>query len=388
MPRSLRYFILVAVTAAVVYGASRALAEREAATTEIAGALVFPELGSAINTVTQIKGLNEEGTYTLAKQDTGWLLVERGNFPADAGKVRELLVGMSQLKFLEKKTAKADRYAKLGLDEPGKKGSGAHLITLEDASGVVKASVILGESKAARGEPNMTEVYMRLPDDPQTWAALSSMPNVSSTVEWVNDELINIDDKRIAEVVVTHADGEKVRIVRTPGAGQGYTLTDVPEGRAVDSQYVVRNAATTLTNLVLDDVMPIEQMPFEGVDAVDFSLKTFDGMQIDIKSIKAEDERRVHMVASLLASPPTAPAPDEAAEGDHEIVQLKPEEVAAQIETLNRRWKGFTFELGDWRLAPSYKRNAGFLASEEDKAEGEGAPAQPQLPGMKTGSDG
>jgi hypothetical protein len=386
MPRSLRYFILVAVTVAVVYSASRALEEREAATTEAAGALVFPELGTAINTVTQIKGLNEEGPYTLVKKDAAWLLAERGNFPADAGKVSELLVGMAQLKLLEKKTAKAERYAKLGLDEPGKKGSDAHRITLEDASGALKASVILGDSKAARGEPNMAEVYMRLPDDPQTWAALSSMPNISSTVDWLSDELIKFDDQRIAEVLVTHADGETVRIVRTPGVGQGYTLTGVPQGRSVDSEYVVRNVATTLANLVLDDVMPAEQMPLEGVDAVNFTVKTFDGMQVDIKSIKALDQRLVHLAASVLASPPVPPALDEAAEGDHKVKQLTQAEVSAQIETFNRRWQGYTFELGDWRLAPSYKRNADFLAAEEDQAEDKVAPVQPPLPGTKTGA--
>lgn len=388
MPRSLRYIILVAVTAAVVYGASRALDEREAATTEVAGALVFPELGTDINAVTRIKGLNEEGPYTLVKKDASWLLVERGNFLADTAKVNELLVGMVQLKLLEKKTAKAERYAKLGLTEPGKKGSDAHQILLEDASGNAKASIILGESKAARGEPNMSEVYMRLPGDPQTWAALSSMPNVVSAVQWLSDELVKFDDKRIAEVLVTHADGETVRIVRTPGAGQGYTLADVPQGRTVDSQYIVRNAATTLANLVLDDVMSAEQMPMEGKDAVDFSVKTFDGMQLDLKSIKAADERRVHLSASLLSSPPVAPEASEDAKGDHEIVMLTPEQVAAQVTMFNRRWKGYTFELGDWRLAPSYKRNAGFLAAEEDKGNAGDTPAQPTLPGASGATGG
>ncbi len=369
MPRSLRYAILVAVTAAVVYGAVTALNEREAATTEVAGALVFPDLGGAINEVTQVKGLNEEGPYTLIQKDSQWLLAERGNFPANAGKVSELLVGMAQLKRLEKKTARPERYAKLGLADPGKTGSEAHRITLEDANGEVKATVILGQSKAARGEPNMSEVYLRLPDDPQTWAALSSLPNISSTVDWLDDELLKIDDKRIAEVIVTHGDGEVVKVVRTPSEGQGYTLSGVPEGRSVDSEYVVRNVATTLTNLVLDDVRPASAWPMEGEAPVDFRVTTYDGLQIDIKSVKIKDDRRVQFVASRLEAPPKAPEVDDKAEGDHQVVQLPAEEVAAQIEAFNRRWQGYTFELGDWRLAPSYKRNAEFLAPVEDKAD-------------------
>ena len=361
MPKFVGYAVFVLITAAAVYGTVQQFAEREENVSEGDGKLMFPQFKNVVNDTAKIVGVDANGKFTLSRASDQWVLMEKGNYPADPSTVNEMLIGLSQLKLLEKKTSKPQRYAKLGLSEPGSKDSDAQRITVFDKADKILLDVILGERKAARGEPNMSELYVRLPDDPQTWNALAGLPITTESVDWLNSELIKVDINRVRSVVALHEDTQVVTVVRTANYGQGYQLQNVPARREVDNEFVVRNIATTLANLNLDDVAKQADQMIGGKNPLSFALVTYDGLQITLNTVKIGDDRMVLLKAS---SAPTTPVPEAAATSkrkDDVVTILPPKEVKAQIDALNKRWSGYVFELADWRIAPSYKRKEELL---------------------------
>ncbi|MEM7406174.1 MAG: DUF4340 domain-containing protein [Pseudomonadota bacterium] len=367
MPRGAGYVILALVTVLAVVGVYREFTSRQAALAEDAGKLMFPEFRDVINNTASIAVQNAEGDFTLVRKAGTWVLKERASYPAHHARVNEMLVGLTQIKLIEKKTKKPERYAKLGLADPGSEDSDAQRYTVLDAAGKVLADLILGERKAARGEPNMNEIYVRRPGDPQTWNALAGLPNIVDTVDWLREELTRFDDLRVREVAVTHGDDPVVTVFRAAGVGQGYDLANVPEGREVDNYFIVRNVASTLVNLDLDDVRADEGSALEGAQPHTFTLRTFDGLELTMETVKVDDDRLVRLSAKAI-EPVAAPAAfDESDRKEDKVVIKTADEVAAEIERLNRQWQGYLFSLADWRIAPSYKPLAELLKAPEEE---------------------
>ena len=62
-----------------------------------------------------------------------WLVAEKGNYPANAAKISQIVLAMADLTLVEPKTQKADLYPRLEVEEPGKGKS--TLVSVKDKSG-------------------------------------------------------------------------------------------------------------------------------------------------------------------------------------------------------------------------------------------------------------
>ena len=76
----------------------------------------------------------------------GWFVAEKGNYPAAAGKVRQIVLGMADLALVEPKTRPI--HPRLEVDDPGKGKS--TLVTLKDKAGTPLAELIIGNATTAR----------------------------------------------------------------------------------------------------------------------------------------------------------------------------------------------------------------------------------------------
>ena len=61
------------------------------------------------------------------------MLPSKGGYPVRQDKVRELLVGLTELRLTEPRTANPDMLDRLGLDDPTREGSTATLLRVPDA---------------------------------------------------------------------------------------------------------------------------------------------------------------------------------------------------------------------------------------------------------------
>src|SRR5690606_11556519 len=155
----------------------------------VAGGAVLPKLKPVLNDVTEVRISKADGTRTtLRKEESGWIVAER-EFPADSGRVRKLLLDLSELEIVEEKTREPENYKQLGVEDvtPSKTGdedsssdeaavasSGATGTLLEAVTPAQTVGLIVGKHAGVRS------IYVRPADSPQS---LLATPAISADAD-------------------------------------------------------------------------------------------------------------------------------------------------------------------------------------------------------------
>src|SRR6266705_4046180 len=109
---SLAVATVVLVALAIVVLASGARGVSRAAPGERA----FPALAAKLGDVASVTILRNGSTVTLIRDGDSWLVADKGNYPANAGKISQIVLAMADLTLVEPKTQKADLYPRLEVE--------------------------------------------------------------------------------------------------------------------------------------------------------------------------------------------------------------------------------------------------------------------------------
>ncbi len=390
--------ILLLVTIAVA--AAAFFARDQSVQTDLAGEPLFPDLLAGINDTAAVTLQTGGETMTFKPEGERWGLAERGGYPVDQEGIRELLLGLAQLKRIEAKTSNPERYVEIGLEDPAQEDSAATRLTVSDASGAATADVIVGDRKLGRGGQSKTQLYVRLPDDPQSWLAEGNLPDKTDASEWLEAEVLSLEEDRIREARVVHADGEELLVSRGDAAVQDYTLAGLGEDEQTKSSYEVNSVATSFAMLELEDVRarePDKEYPEPQLTA---SMETFDGLRVSMEVLELDGERLARLSAEHFpveseepaSAEATAEEPDatgtneetveaedagaettsaEAAEAEEPESDTTPS-TAEEAASLNERWQGWLYEVTEYQLNAITKRRADLvepIVVEEEAAE-------------------
>ena len=112
--------LLAAATVALVVLAIVALATGDRGVSRAApGERAFPALAAKLGEVASVAITRNGFDLTLIRDGDSWLVAEKGNYPANAGKISQIVLAMADLALVEPKTQKADLYPRLDVEEPG-----------------------------------------------------------------------------------------------------------------------------------------------------------------------------------------------------------------------------------------------------------------------------
>src|SRR5215469_15716402 len=103
--------------------ASRIVAERP----------VFPALAGELGNVSSVGLKREDFAATFRRRGDLWLVAEKGDYPADADKVRHVVLTLADMRLIEPKTRQSNLYQRLDVEDPGSGKS--TLVSLADRSG-------------------------------------------------------------------------------------------------------------------------------------------------------------------------------------------------------------------------------------------------------------
>ena len=355
--------ILAAVTVAAVGGVF--FVERGPDTVDHGGETVFPALLDRVNSVVRVRVTGNEGPFTLARDGDRWVVEEKERYAADPDRVHKLILGAAGMTRVEPKTGNPDLYPKLWLEDPSGEDAKSVRFTLEDASGAELASWVLGDRRPSKSDASRTELYIRVAGDPMAWLVEGSVPGGPTIIDWLDRHVTRIDRERLRAVEVVHADGAVVAVDKPAPADTDFTLRDVPAGREVDSQYRINDVGRFLEDLRFEDVAPSSSLNFFGSGDKRLQATTFDGLRIHLETVMRDGEAWARLRAEVDEGLIEAPGDDAvsgdgaAASGDGAGTEtgdtagaLRPlDEVRAEAERLNARWKGWAYEL------PSFKRD-------------------------------
>ena len=256
-----------------------------------AGTLVFPGLAARLPQLARIEVLHQGQRLALVQAGGKWGIADRGGFPVQQDKLRELLTGLTELRITEARTGDPAQFARLGVEDPQPAAANSNLLTLLDAGGQKIVELVVGHRRV-RTQGNVPEtIYIRRPDEAQAYLAEGRLPVDADPQLWFDRDIANIDHAKIASVVSTR--GETV--LRFAREGESFVLKEPAEHPKLDD-YRVEDVARGLETLTLTDVRPVAQQPGEKLGTA--AIVTTDGMTILVTVFKAGNDIWAQFAAS------------------------------------------------------------------------------------------
>src|SRR5258708_6700380 len=84
------------------------------------GKLMFPNLIEKLKDARRVEITSKGNVTVVALKNGVWGVDDRGGYPVQETKLRGLLTGLTEPRFVESRTADASEYARLGLEDPTK----------------------------------------------------------------------------------------------------------------------------------------------------------------------------------------------------------------------------------------------------------------------------
>jgi hypothetical protein len=265
---------VVAAAAAVVLGRRAPDAPLETSSAP----LMFQNLAARLSGAARIEVRQGGKSVAVTKRDAEtWVLPDMQDYPVRPEKVRELLVGLTELRLTERRTNDAAMLDRLGLEDPAGATSTASMLRVLDGKGDPIAELVVGRRRMRTQGGVPESVYVRRPAETQAWLAEGRLPLDADPQLWIDRDIANIARERVLKVeairlgepplVLTRGEGPDGRLaVTTPAqtplleetsldeVGRAFeflTLTDVRKDAAATSQPLGETRFTLTDNLAI-----------------------------------------------------------------------------------------------------------------------------------------
>ncbi len=243
----------------------------------------FPGLTDHINDLGEVAIATKTGTFHIRMNQGLWRIAEKDGFPADAAQVRAVATGMADLTMLEPKTARADWLNFVNLGAPDKGGDGVD-VKLTDARGNAMAEVVVGKSQGAADDLGRTELYVRRPNENQSWLARGNLAPKANAGDWLDKNVINIARDRIKGASVTPPTGPAYTLGRDNKDQMDFKILDMPAGRQLAFDGSPDGVGSAILGFDFDDVAKADGFDFSK--APQSVTHTFDGLDVTVKVAK------------------------------------------------------------------------------------------------------
>ena len=253
--------------------------------------LLLPQLAEHINDVKTIRlsGAGQNEIATFQRSDQGWVVANKGNYPADSAKLRELVLKLADAKTIEAKTTNRDLYPKLGVEEMTASNATGVLVTLEGLPD--QTSVIVGNVNGGGGGGT----FVRRADQDQSWLIAGTLTVERNSSDWIAKEIADIPSSRIRDVVM-EKDGKSLHVSKPAGSDGNFVIEGIPAGREPTSEFAANGLAASLAGLRIDDVAPAAQLP-PPAETIKARYTTANGIVVDATAWSADDKHYVQYKA-------------------------------------------------------------------------------------------
>jgi hypothetical protein len=332
---------------------------------------------TAIRDVAQLTLKQGASEVNLAVQGEGWVVKERGGYPANFNNIQELVKKIWDLKVTRPVEVGPSRLPVLKLT----KADGT-LVELKDDKGKAIASLTLGAQQAAKqaqedaqfgGGSFPNSRYLMRGEDIKTVVLVNDPLNIETKPEdWLNKDWFKVERLKSVSVATTNATNNWKLTRETDGAE--WKLADAKAGEAADSaktsglNYLLGSAAF---NDVLTDTNPAAT----GLDKpVTATLETLDGFTYVMKIGKAVGDPEAGNHAFQFTV--DANLPKERAPGKEEKPEDKKkldDEFAAKQKPLQeklaseKKFEKWVYVVPKWTLETLLKERKEFLAEKKDE---------------------
>jgi hypothetical protein len=288
--------LLLATAIAVIVAALVSFGGGDNAVNPEADKVVLPEVGKRLGEVARVTLIHGDTKTTLLRQGEAWTVEEKGNYPADAAKLHQALLGLAELRYVEPKTRKPDLYPRIEVEDAGKAGSKSTLVTVSDAKGSLLGEIIAGKRRIDQLGGGTDGIYVRRPGNAQSWLASGTLALPGDSAQWLERGIVDLPRDKVKEAVLTQPDGSTLDIVHdkpeTPLALKGAPADTKLKGDALVEP------TTALASLTLADVRPAASMPLPATGVTHAEFTSFDGLTIKLALVDQDGKSWARFTAS------------------------------------------------------------------------------------------
>jgi hypothetical protein len=325
--RDRRLLALAGIAAVGIAAAGGALYYREAVVTPHYKPMeLFPGLAHKLmrGEATHIYIVSKKyGAFEVAfVPQKGWVLPDRGGYPASFDTVKEALVAVAAMQTVEPKTDRPDWYHYVDLDPPPQ-GDGIN-VTLAADKGYILASMIVGKSESLGDDVGL---FVRRAGEKQSYLVKSPAEIKANPIDWMDKNVVALAAPRIASALVRPPTGPAYTASR-PAPGTPFTLAPLPKGRELAYPGAADATAGALSDFSFDDIKPATAFDFNN--AARLVLQTFDGLTVTVDAVTQDSATWVRMYAEAKPGEP---------------------KTAKEALAINARTEGWAFKLPAERAA-------------------------------------
>ncbi len=165
------------------------------------GEVIFQDLNSELNNISRIEIKNGLKEVVIEKNNIGWIMKNKYGYKVKDAVVKENLIKVTQLRFLEKKTEKPSLYSRLDLHYPKDEEGSSKLILIFNNDNKILSEFILGKLKK-------NGVYIKKINDKATWLTKGLLSMSIDENSWLETKIIDIKNEEVKKIILEHSDND------------------------------------------------------------------------------------------------------------------------------------------------------------------------------------
>jgi hypothetical protein len=304
--------------------------------------LMFQSLAGRLAAAARIEVRQGGKSVVVARRDAeSWVLPDLQDYPVRPEKVRELLVGLTELRLTERRTSDAAMLDRLGLEDPAAPNSTASMLRVLDGKAEPIAELVVGRRRMRTQGGVPESVYVRRPAETQAWLAEGRLPLDADPQLWIDRDIANIARERVVKVEATRP-GEPPLILARGEGPDGRLAVTTPAQPPILEETSLDEVGRAFEFLTLTEVRKEAAAPGQLLGETRFTLT--DNLSIMVAGYQDGGTVWLRFAAA----------------GDDEAARL------------NARWRGWGYKVADWKVKALLPRLTDLL-----KAEATPAPARP-----------
>ncbi len=340
-----KYLSVLTIVAGVLLGIALLSAPNKSVHKEAELGKLFPDFADKMAEVSTVNIRSASGEINVQQLDKKWVLTEKDSYPIQVEKIKALLLALSDLEKIEAATSKAELYTRVNVEDVTAKEAKSVQVTAKNASGQSLLSIIIGMSKPAKGDSTRREIFVRIPDDKQSWRVLGALSIDRTAIDWLDTILVDDNADDIQAVDIKNA-AESIQFAK-PAKGSEFELAALPVGATLKKEANLNLIAALTSNLTFDDVLKAEKVDFNATP-IQATFKRFDGVNIEMTVVKKEKLYYAKFAASF-----TAPAKETKTDAKPEELKAAEEAIKKSqefVETFNAKVKGWAYAVPDYKM--------------------------------------
>ena len=332
--------------------------------------------GLKLEDVAEVALRDASATLTLVRRDGIWVVKERADFPADAERVRELLLKLAELKIVQAEPVAEAQRARLELAEPGAAAAAGTLLELKDGTGKTMTRLLLGKKVTARTaaagpspEQGVPTGRYVMPGTETRSVALVSDPLGAAEAKpdaWLSKDLFRAE--RVRSITASGPDGRERFSLSRETESYDWKLAG---GGKPDLQKA-QDVLSPLQGMSLSDVVPDPATAAAGLERpIVIRAQTLDSVTYTLRIGSKTADDRYFISTSVSGEPAAARAAGKGETAEEKEKQDKAfaENRARLLEKLEREKKldRWTYLVARTAIEPLLRERAQLLPEKKSK---------------------